>query len=287
MIHLASLRIASALFFLSAAATRAEAPKLFDFPGKYQGRSAQGMAIHEDTAFLLNDHGHCRVYHLPTQKLLGEFPLASAGAHNHANCASFGAEFPEGNDQFPAIYVAQCRADRFCYVESVGNDGSKLIQTIKAETGTKADKNYDWVVDREQKFIYTLAHQESNFDKNGTNRVLITRFPLPSLKEREVTFKKSDILDEFTVEFANLAQGAVIRGGRLYLPVGLHEAAKEGAPHYKSREVIVVNLESKMIEKRIDVNADIKDEPEDAAFHGDRLLMFVGQAGGLYHIKGF
>lgn len=282
----ALVAFASLAASLSADTVRGGAVKAYDFPGKYENRSAQGLAIYKDTAFLFNDRGHCRIYNLTSKKLVREFDLASAGADNHANCASFGVEFPKGNKLFPALYVAQCRAEHYCFVESVGEGAPALVQTLQLKSDTPADRSYDWVVDSEQKCIYTLSYAAKDIDKKGTNRILITKLPLPPLKDPKVVFSKADIIEQFSVEFANLTQGATIKNGFLYMPVGLHETAKSGAPNYKSREIIVVNLKTKKIEKRIDVNAAVKDEPEDAAFHGDTLLMYVGQKGGLYKING-
>jgi hypothetical protein len=277
--------IALLAFTILTATLGAQAVKEYQFPGRYQKRSAQGLAIYNDTAFLLNDWGHCRVYDLPTRRLLREFDLASAGADNHANCASFGVEFPEGDKSLPALYVPQCRKDCACFVESVGEGGPKLLQTLRANTGTAADRSFDWVVDREQKCLYTLATQARNFDQKGTNSILITKLPLPPLEKSEVVFHKKDIIEQFPVEFPNLTQGAAVRGGYLYMPVGLHDSAKSGAKNYKSREIIVVNLKTRRIEKTLDLNAVVAEEPEDAAFHGDTLLLYVGQAGGLYKIE--
>lgn len=270
---------------LSVPALHAGATKAHDVAGKYKGRAAQGMAIYGDLAFLLNDGGHCRVYDLAAKKLVREFDLASAGDHNHANCASFGVEFPKGNTRFPAFYIAQCRHDYSCYVESIGEHGSELVQTLTLKTGTRAGYGYDWIVDTEQKCLYVLANAARNIDGRGTNQILITKLPLPPLTERNVLFTGKDIIEQFELTFPSVTQGAAIRGGLLYMPVGLHETSKNPSPRAKSHEIIVVNLKTKKIEKTIDVN-HVKEEPEDAAFHGDTLLMYVGQSGGLYKING-
>jgi hypothetical protein len=252
----------------------------YDFPGRYEGQAAQGMAIHDGLALLCNNEGHCRIYDLKTHKKLTEFNLDSAGGSNHANCVSFGVEQPKGAF-FPAIYVSECYGNRRCFVESVTPNGSRLVQTLSIKTGGIEERSFDWVVDRENKFIYSLA----GFRKDGRQSVQITKWPLPPLGKKKITFQKSDILGQFDVSFPNLTQGACIRGGYLYLPVGLHDAP-EGAKEYKSREIIIINLKTQKIEKSIDINASCPHEPEDCDFHGDTLLLYCGQRGGLWRIPG-
>jgi hypothetical protein len=255
----------------------------YDFPGRYENQAAQGMAIHGDVALLFNNEGHCRIYDLRTQKKLTEFDLESAGGSNHANCVSFGVEQPK-DAFFPAIYVSECYGNRQCFVESVTSKGSRLLQTLQIKTGGTEERSFDWVVDRENKFIYSLA----GFSKDSKPHVQITKWPLPPLPpagKKKITFQKSDILGQFAVSFPNLTQGACIRGGRLYLPVGLHDPA-DGSKEYKSREIIIINLDTQKIEKSIDINATCPHEPEDCDFHGDTMLLYCGQRGGLWRIPG-
>ncbi|OAM88397.1 hypothetical protein OH491_06025 [Termitidicoccus mucosus] len=253
----------------------------YNFPGKYEGKSAQGLAIFQEIALLFNDEGHCRVYNLETKKKLVEFDLASAAGDNHANSASFGVEQTKGAF-FPAVYVSECRGQRRCFVESITPDGPRLVQTLQIKTGGTEERSFDWVVDRENKFIYSLA----GFKKDAQQHVQVTKWPLPSLAQgKKITFKKSDILAQFSVSFPNLTQGACVRGGYLYMPVGLHDV-EEGTPEFRSRQIIVINLQTQKIEKKIDINASCPHEPEDCDFHGDTMLLYCGQRGGLWRIPG-
>ncbi|MDO4741111.1 MAG: GDSL-type esterase/lipase family protein, partial [Eubacteriales bacterium] len=83
-------------------------PQLFDWEGcrtrlymrfEKQMRSAQGMAVHDDRAYILYDSGHCAVHALNdrSEKPLDFFPLGSANEgtpsreyRNHSNQAMFG-----------------------------------------------------------------------------------------------------------------------------------------------------------------------------------------------------
>jgi hypothetical protein len=258
-----------------------QAVKQYPLPGAYEKKSAQGLAVYGDNALLFNDTGLCRIYDLKTLKKLAEFPLASAAEHNHANCASFGPEFPKGNKLFPALYVSECWKPYRCFVESIEPKGPRLIQTIALKTGGPDDHVFDWAVDRAGGHIYALALEK--------RLIHITKLPLPPLEKTSVTFTKADILDQFTVTFPNLTQGAAVRGDYLYMPVGLHDtakSAKDAPPGYTSREIMIINLKTKKIERRIDLNASVAEEPEDIDFYGDTMLLNCGQKGGLYKIPG-
>jgi hypothetical protein len=88
------------------------------------------------------------------------------------------------------------------------------------------------------------------------------------------------IIDQFTIRFSNLSQGGAICGDHLYLLVG---HAKPAPPRKDpgDRALLIVNLKTKQIEKTLDLNDQLAIEPEDMAFHGDNLLMYCGQSGGL------
>jgi hypothetical protein len=283
--------LAGVLFITAAAALGAEGVLAHRFAGKYKDQAAQGFAVYKDTAFLFQNTGYCRVYNLKTDRFVSEFALDTAAPENHANCASFGVEFPAGVHSYPAIYISECNGRSRCFVEEINEKGATLLQTLALATGGLEDRAFDWIVDRGQKCLYALALSpapDPAKPKAEIQRVLVTKLPLPPLPpaaETAVVFKKSDILDQFLLTFPNLIQGGTVRNGFLYLPVGLHDAAR-GAKAIKSREILVVNLETKKIERRVDLNATVPDEPEDADFHGDTLLMFCGQGGGLYKING-
>ncbi|MDR0353363.1 MAG: hypothetical protein LBI02_08455 [Opitutaceae bacterium] len=277
----------------TATAAAAGAPLTLEHPfvGTYKREAQQGMAIHKDTAFLFNNTGIVRMYNLKTNEFINDYLLDSTAPENHANCANFGVEFPEGNSAYPALYVSECYGQRRCFVQSVSAAGAKLIQTLKVRRDGKsmepltADYSFDWYVDKEGKFLYFAAITRDAKNRVDDSDYLITKVRLPALSEGDVTFTEKDFLDQFTIRFRHLSQGGVIRGGRLYMPVGcLKPAGTKKDP--ADRALIVVDLGKRQIEKIMDFSKDLTLEPEDADFHGDKLLMVCGQAGGLWHIKG-
>jgi hypothetical protein len=273
------------LFLLVATSVYSQTRKEYSFPGEYNQKSAQGIAIYKNSAFLLNHEGHCRMYDLKKKQLTAEFDLASVGKTNHANCASFGTAFPKGNKKYPALYVSECAGDCRCFVESINEKGSQLIQTLQLKTQGQERYSLDWFVDTKQKCIYTIAGISGEIDSIGTKKYRITQLPLPPLDSATVVFSEKDIINQFEIAFPNLLQGGTIRKNRLYLPVGVHDYPGSEKRKDKERAVIIVNLKTKQIEKTISIANDVPNEPEDADFYKGNLLLYCGQGGGLYRIS--
>ena len=289
---IASMLIASASAPAQTTASPAPAPIIegkaaleYDFVGTYKREAAQGMAIYKDTAFLFNNTGIVRIYNLKTREFISDFLLDTSAPENHSNCANFGVEFPEGNSSFPALYVSECYGQRRCFVENVNAAGAKLIQTLKIRIGGVEDSPFDWYVDKANNFLYAISISKSKAagDHKATRDYLITKLRLPKISEGDITFTKKDFLDQFTISFRHLSQGGIIRGDYLYMPLGHPKPAKNDP---RDRCLIVVNLRTKQIERELDLNKHLDVEPEDVDFHGDNLLMYCGQAGGLWRITG-
>ena len=68
------------------------------------------------------------------------------------------------------------------------------------------------------------------------------------------------------------------------MPVGLHLFPESETRKDRDRAVIVVDLEKKHIERVIDINNEVLEEPEDVDFYKGKLLLYCGQEGGLYNI---
>lgn len=255
----------------------------YKVPGRYEGQSAQGMDIWKDHAFLLNDRGFCRVYDFMRERVVGGFPLGSYHRNNHANCASFGVEYPAENTAFPALYVSECRKPYRCFVESVRLDGATLVQTIRYREGDKESVVHDWIVDRQKKKLYAVTRSVAPKGKNAVDSVCIIRFRLPALGEGDVTLSGEDAETRFAIALPNLLQGGTIHRHRLYLPVGLHAGNEHRSD--ARRAMIVVDLRCRCIAHIIDLEDAVRNEPEDAAFWGGRLMLFCGQTGGIHRVK--
>lgn len=251
----------------------------YSVQGAFKGRSAQGMAICDDYAFLLNDSGLCRIYDLKKKEVLCDFPLKSANPRNHANSASFGIEYLDSNSQYPAFYISECRIPSRCFVEDVTLGCSRLIQTLRFEKNGKSALVHTWIVDAISRKLYGLTSQKK---QNGGTCILIRRFRLPSLSEGDIVFTEKDIEEEFDISIPNLLQGGAIRDNILYLPMGLHG---KGDTEMSERAIVLIDLRQQKVIDKIVLNDLTKNEPEDVDFYGGELLMYCGQQGGLWKIK--
>ena len=255
----------------------------YEIAGDYKSSSAQGMAIHGTTAYLLSDKGYCRVIDLKKRELLSEFLLASGGKNNHANSASFGIEHVGKNKQ-SLIYISECHAPFRCFVENITTTNSTLIQTISLKREGYDSIAYDWIVDRKTKSLYSIASRNGDSEGEGWTYVhRINRYRLPRMSEgKEVVLTGKDLIESFDVFFPNLLQGGTIKGKHLYLPTGRNQTQKNMRD--AERALIVVNLRTNKIVRKI-ILSDITDnEPEDCDFYKGRLLLYCGQLGGLYKI---
>ena len=251
--------------------------------GTYKGKSAQGMAIWEDNAFLFNDGGHCRVLNLKTGIIQREFDLASAGKTTHVNAACFGSESVNGNN-IPLLYISEYNSPSRCFVESVKESTATLVQTIQAQEKGKNLFVQSWIVDNKMGELYAIARMSPSKGEKNSSRVRIQKYRLPQIDEgKEVVLSEKDCMDSFYVEFASGTQGGSVKGKFLYLPTGLQESSR-GAFN-AARAIQVIDLKKRELIKRIDLTYITTNEPEDLDFHKGKALLYCGQEGGIYEIK--
>lgn len=268
------------LFLLFTPVCLTNCAQSYKVAGTYKGQAAQGMAINGEHAFLFNNTGICRIFNLSTNKIEREFDLESSG-QNHCNSASFGVERQKGS-KFPLIYISQCNAPYKCFVESVTDTSSVLVQTISVNRQGVNSIVHDWVVDRKNKALYSVTDL-SSVEKGSDYPHVITKYKLPKLSDGSlVELTDKDVIESFRISFPNLLQGASIRNGFLYLPTGRNELDQHGED--AKRELIVINLKTHIIEKKISLMEITENEPEDCDFYKGNLLIYCGQDGGLYKV---
>jgi hypothetical protein len=257
---------------------------LFPIVGTYQGKGAQGMAIWEDWAYVFNDYGHCRTINLKDGKVVFEFDLACSGNKTHINAACFGVE-KHNKSLIPVIYISETNNPYRCFVESIENEKSTLIQTIQFKENGVPFQISDWIVDKEHCSLYGINRKWNQYlDKDGNVENTIIKFRLPKLGEgKDIVLTAEDVQDVFTVLFANGMQDAAIRNSIMYIATGLDEMSNKKID--SGRAIIVVDLKKKRIIKKLDLSCVTTNEPEGIDFFGKRCLLFCGQNGGIYRVK--
>ncbi len=260
-----------------------QAQLYFPIVGTYQKKSAQGMAIWEDRAYLFNNGGHCRVLNLKTGEVEREFDLDSAGENTHVNAACFGAEVADGGG-LPCIYVSEYNRPSRCFVECINDSASSLVQTIQATEKGRPVFVQSWIVDGKGRHLYAVARQSPPKGEKNSAKVRITKYRLPLLSEgSDIVLTEYDRLDTFMAEFASGTQGGVIKDGMMYLPTGLQESARG---RFNARRTLqVIDLKKKAIKKQVDLTFLTVNEPEDIDCYQGKLLLYCGQEGGIYEIS--
>lgn len=270
------------LFFLLCIPSWTIAQLRYPVVGAYMGKSAQGMAICKNMAYLFNNGGHCRVLNLNSGIIIREFDLASSGKKMHVATACFGIERYLDN-QIPFLYAAEYEGRSRCFVEAVTGETSILVQTIEAKEKGKNYRIQCWLVDNEKKFLYSVSGKQV-IDSLGKCPVVIRKYRLPLVAEgKYILLTEQDKQDEFTLDFQNCLQGAVIRKGKMYIATGFQQSRYEN-PRGK-RSLKVIDLNKTKIMKEIDLTYVTTNEPEGLDFFGNKLLMFCGQEGGIYELK--
>lgn len=218
-------------------------------------KSAQGMSIWGDRAFILYDKGMCAVYDLQTRDCapVAQFPLGSynegtptADYKNHANSCMFSRIHRNGNP-IPLLYVSIGAGigyddDGFyyrCAVEDIRQqpDGSYIAETVQIITyhpdgvlpeGTEAPC---WgapcmLLDNDTGALYMFsARYRTKFGcipEGAQNAYIVTKFPLPNPDDGGlVRLRPEDILDQFSVPSDVLfTQGGCIIDSTLYFTFG-------------------------------------------------------------------
>lgn len=269
------------LLFLSSVFSQAQL--LYPVDGRYNKKSAQGMAIYGNTAYLMNDGGGCRLLDLKTGKIVKQLQLASSVENPHVNNACFGTELIS-NGQIPLLYISECRKEKYrCFVESLGDD-FKLRQTIIATKRGKIERVLTWVVDGHNSSIYAVTRGSQKLDSLGTVKNTFTKYRLPPLEEgSEIVLTESDKQSSFTVSFPNILQGAKIKDGNLYMLTGLQQTQCERLD--SKRALYIINLEAGKLINTVDLTYVTTNEPEDIDFYDGKCLLYCGQEGGIFEIK--
>lgn len=251
--------------------------------GTYNKKSAQGMAIWGNKAYLFNNGGHCRILNLITEQIEGEYDLASAGQDNHVNNASFGCEII-GDDDKPVLYISETNGESRCFVERMGDSCSVKVQTIQIQND-KGKRLFvqSWIVDRLTKSLYTVTRMPAPKGEKGSKLIKIEKYRLPTLAEGDsIILTKRDCQESFFVEFASGTQGGFIRGKYMFIASGLQESAR--GRYNAERALQVIDLEKKKMVNRIDLSHITTNEPEGLDYYNGKILLFCGQEGGIYNI---
>lgn len=252
--------------------------------GTYNGKSAQGMAIYRNKAYLFNDGGGCRVFDLKSGTVIDEFQLASASEKTHINTACFRTTTVNGNTML-LLYSSECSRQGRCFVECIKGDSSSiLLQSIAAKKNNKRLYVPTWILDNQNEALYAIVRRSPIDGEAYSKKVEVFKYRLPALSEGEnIVLTENDCFDSFMVEFENVIQGGKIKGNYMYIVSGFQEVLN--VKHDAKRAIQVIDLKKKELVRSIDLTYVTTNEPEDMDFYKGKALLYTGQNGGLYKMK--
>ena len=255
---------------------------IYPVVGTYNGKSAQGMFIYKDLAYIMNDGGICRVLNLKTGTIISNFMLGCSSYNPHVNTFCLGNEKSLTTNKH-YIYVSETRNKYRCFVEQITLDSSFLIQTIYAMYEREVLPIKNWVVDRKNSCIYGLVREYKKQNEKGEYLNILYKFRLPNVQEGDVVLTENDIYEKYNLYFVNGIQGAKIKKSYMYLVTGREETAQNRID--AKRSMYIIDLKNKKIKDVVDISNISVNEPEDIDFYKNYILLYCGQNGGIYKIK--
>ena len=161
--------------------------------------------------------------------------------------------------------------------------GSQQVRIVHYED-TAHDFGYalQWVVDRENGFLYGYGNTIDN--TNPANRHRLIKFALPDVLAegpQMITLRREDALENYLLEetyhepFMPIGQGLFIKDGKLYMPTGF---GRSSAPSI----LYVWDLEKRSMET-VDLTQSTFGELEDCSWHDGALL--IQAQSGLWKVK--
>lgn len=259
--------------------------------GNHEGY--QGFDVWGDYALSAQNRGSASVYRLERDSFSkkGEFKFGSWDDHNHSNVLSFLPVFYQEGDPLPLVAVSRAQRGTLdgmkdeIRVERILPDfqGSQQVRIVHYED-TAHDFGYalQWVVDRENGFLYGYGNTIDN--TNPANRHRLIKFALPDVLAegpQMITLRREDALENYLLEetyhepFMPIGQGLFIKDGKLYMPTGF---GRSSAPSI----LYVWNLEKRSMET-VDLTQSTFGELEDCSWHDGALL--IQAQSGLWKVK--
>ncbi len=232
----------------------------------------QGMAVHNNYAFIFYTYGYCKIIDLTNKKELYQTQLESQSKNNHANNAAFSKIYYEDGDILPLIYISPIYPKNTCYVErfDIEHNSFQLIQTIIFQDNPNTDTRCSFTVDEESNYIYRLSYE-------GNNKLDVICYMLPDCNQSIKTLTDKDILYNYSFSFDSMPawQGCCIHKGVLFALWGGTDSKRFLA------EIDLKTFECKLNE----FTSLFPSEPESIAVWGDMLIISSNFPCGIWNFK--
>lgn len=251
---------------------------------------AAGMVMDDEVIIQLFTQGRIVVLDRSTKEVIATGTMANAGSTIHCNAVSMVKRINSLQTE-RLLYisewtsVAQGGSPR-CHVQRIGWDSHGILmctalQTItytgsKFKSGTQFS-NWDWSVDVKTGDLYCYGYATTATDRYGDKICL--KFNRPAVPTGTVTsaesrsLSDSDILDEFTFNFAGAQQDVHIENGWMFYEFSYNNSAGTGG-------VLMIDLGAHTVYSDYIIDlASTGREPEGICRDGSTLFITSHQGG--------
>ena len=252
--------------------------------------SVQGMDIWGHYLLSLQNTGIAHLYNFDGSTLtqLGSFSLASAGARNHSNLASFSNQYYADGDKLPLVYITRANATvdsdgmrNVCFVERIDPDkmSSTLIQKICYKP---INGEGQFIIDRQNNLLYVWGNTISNGAVG--NKHYVRKFKIPEVgpgKPSLVWLTDDQSLDTYYWEDyytggANpVIQGGAIKDDLMFLPCGFDTEEQPSV-------LYVWDLKNHKMLKELSLTGYFSGELEDCSVNVDGWLVLQANPNHIY-----
>lgn len=255
-------------------------------------QSLQGIDCWGEYIVAIQKDGTTSTYHYDGSTLskVGTTSLTGFSEKSLPNECCFSSQFFANSDKMPLLFVSQSSQEKnvmkngILLVERIVNNlkSSKLVAKIQLKEAKKLFENtLLWTIDRENNFLYGIG----STNENNKHRIVKFKLPLISTKSKNVQtilLSEKNLMENYIIEdyypHCNqlIAQGAMVKYGFLYLPVG------DGTEEQPS-QLYVWDLSRRKMQNVIDLSKSTKGKVDDCAEYMGELL--IQAQGVLYKIR--
>lgn len=235
----------------------------------------QGMAVHNNYAFVFYTYGYCKIIDLKNKTNVCQTQLASQANNNHANCAMFSKIYFDEKDKYPLLYISPYGKQR-CFVERFHEDSNsfELVQTIYVETTEYKNDYGEFLIDEDRGILYDIT-----FNGKYSDYFVIKSFNIPSYKHTNAYLYDEDLISikRINLNIRKALQGGTIYQGDIYLMFG---------DNISQRELNIIRTKDFSIEQ-YDIADRLYAEPEDIDIYENSIILSTNYPLGLWNLYNF
>ena len=227
--------------------------------------TAQGCAISGSIMYRFYNGGYCKAFEISDDfniRLVTEFQMDSYHDGNHMNCAQF---YPKSD----ILYSSEFNM-RTCNVEKINLTDSNSVQLQRIHINETENLGHGFlnIVCGDDGFLWA-------FGDYGNGTICLLKFLLPDTikSNNNVHIGDDDVLGKWFHVDDICLQGGLVKNGFIYLLSGSYT---------DKRYLFIFDSSTGALSKKINLNAIVKEEPEDCDFYKNHLIITVFGGSSFY-----